>query len=194
MKPALPTAEQLEKLPMRAVVAYVARTVRRVSPELRGIVADEILDNALRLVDAVWTGVGEVDHVSVIDAAKRVVDAYAAAPPITKSPDNCLVVFSFIHAALVAMYAVEAGVDPSNRPYHMRTAVEEAQRAVSAIKVLGKRAANAAMEAARWDYDVLLRKYGEHDQVVIGDPVDCFENEKRGEGKPGEGRGERGTS
>lgn len=179
MNAPLPTAKELEKLPMRAVVAYAARTARRVSSELRGIVADDILDDALRLVDTVSTTylIGEVDQASVIRAGERVAAAYAAAPDGMKSIDKFYLVFSLIQAALAATSAIEAALNPSSARHQMKSAAQEAQRAVRPIEALSSGAASAATEAARRDYDILLRKYGEHDEVVIGDPIDCFDDD-----------------
>lgn len=176
MNAPLPTVKQLEKLPMRAIVAYAARTARRVSAEFRGIVPDHILDDALRLVESVSTThlIGEVDQASVIRASERVVAAYVDAPAGMKSQEKNRMLFSLVQAALAAIHALEAAVDPSNACYQMKRASEAAQRAVRPIEALSSGAASAASEAARRDYEILLREYGEHDEVVFGDPVECF--------------------
>jgi hypothetical protein len=176
MKAPLPTAKELEKLPMRAVVAYAARTARRVSLEFRGIVEDTIIDDALRLIDSVWTTdlISQIDPASVIRASECFVAAYEAAPAGVKSVERFRLLFSLVQAALAAMHALEAAIDPSNARHQMERAVQAAQRAVRPIEVLSNGAASAVREAARRDYDILLEKYGEHDEVVIGDPVDCF--------------------
>ena len=177
MNTALPTAEELEKLPMRAVVAYAARTARRLSSELRGVIEVEILDDALRLVDAVSTAdrIGEIDQVSVIAAAERVAEAYATAPAITKSLKQFRIVFSLVQAALAAMNAIAAAVAPQRARYDMKRAATSAERAVRPIDALDELAARSATEAARQDYETLVRVYGQHDDVIIGEPVSCFE-------------------
>lgn len=179
MNDSLPTVEELEKLPLRAVVAYAARTARRLSEELRGIVADDILDDALRLIDTVSTTyhVGEIDKASVIRAAGRIATAYAAAPADLKSAEKFLVVFSMTHAAEAAMFALLAAAEPGNAVRWRKDAVEEAQRTVCCIRVLSSEAAPAARKAARRDYEIMLQAYGEHDEVVLGNPVDCFGDE-----------------
>ena len=176
MNTPLPAARELEKLPMRAVVAYAARTARRVSAEFRSLVSDDILDEALRLVDSVATAprLSEVDQASVIKASERFVAAYAAAPTDMQSAEKDLMVFSLVQAALAAMYVLIAAIDPSDARHQMKRAVQAAQRAVRPIEALSSMAASAAKEAARQDYDVLLREYGERDEVVLGDPVNCF--------------------
>ena len=183
MNVTLPTAEQLERLPLRAVVAYAARIARRLSSELRGIVADELLDDALRLIESVSTIdlVNEVDKSSLIRAAERVVAAYADASESLKSVESFRVVFSLGHAAEAAMFAVLAATDPENASDNRKLAVDEALYAVRPINALSGSAANAAMEAARQDYELLLQEYGEHDELIIGEPVVCFDKERKGQ-------------
>jgi hypothetical protein len=178
MNDSLPTVKELEKLPLRAVVAYAARTARRISSELRGIVADDILEDALRHVETVLTAdlIGEIDQASVISAGERVAAAYADAPASVKSPQSDLKVFSLVQAALAAMYAIEGACDPSNARHQIKRAAQAAQRAVRCIQALDSSVASVVGEAARQDYNILLRKYGEHDKVVIGDPIDCFDD------------------
>jgi hypothetical protein len=146
---------------------------------LQGAVADEILDDLLRPVEAVTTTspVDEVRQAPIATAVHRLASAYAAAPAGVKSPEKFLVVFSLTHAALAAMHAVEAAVRPEGGRHERKAAAEEAERAVRTIHTaLDNRAASAALEAARQDYEILLRVYGEHDEVVIGEPVQCFQN------------------
>jgi hypothetical protein len=86
-------------------------------------------------------------------------------------------VFSLTHAAEAAMFVLLAATDPENARSYVKNAAEESQRAVRPIEILNSGDAMKMTEAARKDYDTLLRKYGEHDEVVIGDPVDCFDDE-----------------
>jgi len=178
----LPTAEELERLPLRAIVAYAARTANRISSELRGVIADDILDDALRLVVAVSTAsdIGKVDAASLIRASERFTSAYANAPLRLRSKKKLFIVTSLIHAALAGMDALIAAEDfrrePENVRYQMRCAAQSAERATRPIKALTPKAAQTATEAARKDYDILLREYGEHEEVVIGEPVHCFGN------------------
>ena len=180
MNASIPTAEQLEKLPLRAVVAYAARTARRLSSELRGIVADEVLDDVLQLVESVSTidPIGMVNKVPVALAAERIVGAYADAPDSLKSLKKFRIVFSLAHAATAASFALLAAAHPVTASFERKVAADEAHRAVRSITTLSSRAASAAADAARQDYEILLQEYGEHDQVVIGGPVDCFGEEK----------------
>jgi hypothetical protein len=173
----LPTAKELEKLPLRAVVAYAARTARRLSSELRDVVADDILEEALRLVDTVTVAdpIIQVDPASVVRASENVTSAYEAAPGDMKSVVKLRMVFSLAHAALAAMYAVLAAEDRSHARHNMKRAAEDAQRAIRPVNALTSNAASLAAQAARRDYDVLLQEYGEHEEVIIGEPVHCFD-------------------
>jgi hypothetical protein len=177
MNDPLPTPDELERLPLRAVVAYAARTARRVSFALRGVVAEEILDHLLELIDAVSTTSLIVDlrRAPLANAVERLAEAYGAAPAGAKSPEKFLIVFSLVHAALAAMSALEAAVDPSSARRQMKSAAKEAQRTARQVRALDDELAGLAAEAARQDYEILLRVYGEHDEVVIGDAVDCFD-------------------
>jgi hypothetical protein len=179
MNAPLPTAQELERLPVRAVVAYAARAARRISSQLRGIVADELLDDALRLSQSLSTtdAIGEVDSASVVAAAERVAGAYANAPATLQSPTRFFMVTSLTHAALATMYAALAADDPGYARHNMKRAAENAERATRPINALSSEDADLAMEAARRDYQVLLRAYGEHEEVVIGEPVVCFDSE-----------------
>lgn len=177
MNTCLPSSEELEKLTLRALVVYTARSARRVCAMFRGIIADEILDEELRLLDSVSTTliISGLDQTSMISASERVVAAYRAAPADMKSVARNQLLFSLVQAALSACYAIEAAADPKNARLQMERAARAAQRAVSPIESLSISVANEAIEAARRDYDSLLRKYGEHNEVVIGDPLDHSE-------------------
>ncbi len=179
MKAPLPTAEQLERLPIRALVAYAARTARCASLQLRGIVADDILDTALRLVEAVSTTrlISEIDPVSVVCAGERVAASYANVTIAKKSAQRFRMVLSVVQATLTAMYAQLAIENTDGSRHQMARAAEAAQRTAHPIEYIRGKTGTAARKATREDYAILFRRYGEHRQVVIGEPVDCFEEE-----------------
>jgi hypothetical protein len=176
MNPTLPAAKHLEKLPLRAIVAYAARTARRLSSELRGVVADVILDHAMDLLANVAMALPfeEVDKVSVMHAAAQVAAAYADAPAALRSVERFRVVFAIGHAAEAVMFAVLAASNPDKARRLMESAALEAERATRPIEVLDSAASAAVTRATRQDYEILLRRYGERDEVVIGEPIDCF--------------------
>jgi len=169
----LPTAKELEKLPLRAVVAYAANNAHRVTSQLRGIVPDDILDDAFRLIDNVATVplIAELDQASIIRASERVVAAYAGAQEGMKSVQMHRTLFSLVQAALAATHAVQAAADPENAQYQMARAAVAAVRGARPAETLGGEMAIAAVNAGRRDYDALLRQYGQRDEVVVGDPI-----------------------
>jgi hypothetical protein len=179
MDDSLPTAEQLEKLPLRAIVAYAARNARRLSSKLRGIVPDQVLDEVLQLMESVSTfnPIGEVDKRAVTRSAERITSAYVDAPEDLKSLKTFRIVFALSHAATTAAFALIAAADPVRANPERKVAAEEAQQTVRPIDVLQKKAADAARSAARRDYDILVREYGEHEEVVVGEPIHCFDSE-----------------
>lgn len=178
--PLPPTAEELAKLPMRAVVAYAGRNARRLSRELRGVVAEDILDDLLGLVDSVSTAsvVSELEQTPLAIAAQRLTDSYAAASDEMKSLRKFHMVFSLVNATLAAIRVIEAVVRPQGASRPMKSAAKRAHRTVWRLDALKESAARAARQAARQDYEILLSVYGEHDEVILGDPVDCFETEE----------------
>jgi hypothetical protein len=76
---------------------------------------------------------------------------------------------------LAGMYVLLAVIDPSSAQHQMKSVAQTAERAVRPIGALDSQAADAARNAARRDYEILVTKYGRQDAVVIGDPVDCFD-------------------
>ena len=178
MNASLPTVEELEKLPMRAIAAYAGRTARRLSPALRGVVPDQILDDLLRLIDDVSTtsDIVELKQAVIADAVQRLTEAYATEPASMKSPEKFLVVFSLVHAALASISVIRAVVDPASSRRESESAAREAHRALREARNHGDGLVRAAVEAAIKDYDVLVRVYGEHGEVIIGEPVNCFDN------------------
>jgi hypothetical protein len=173
----LPTPEQLEKLPLRAVVSYAARNALRLSSKLRGIVANKVVNQLLHLVKEVSTTdlICEVDKALVIRAAEQLASAYADAPDKSKSIETFRVVFSLGHAAQAALFAILAITEPMVASDYRKLASEEAHYVVRPIGVFRKRDAKVLMAAAIHDYNTLLRAYGEHTDVVEGMPVTCFD-------------------
>jgi hypothetical protein len=180
MNTLLPTPAQLEKLPIRAVVAYAARNARRLSAGLHGLVSAAILENAIRPIEAVSTTslVSDLDPASTIRATERVMAAYEAAPEDMKSQRKFLMIFSLVNAAIAAVHGILAAQYPTNARDEMTVAAQHSHRVLRSIETLNHDVATAATEAARRDYEVLLRRYGEHNDVIIGEPVDCFDNQE----------------
>lgn len=180
MEPLLPTAHELEKLPMRAVVAYAARAARRSSRKLRGIISDDILENALRLAEAVTVSNTpyEKQSTAIASAGHGIAKAFGAAPANDRSVERLRAVFSLVQATLAAMNLLDAIAARTDTRQFMTRAVGAAVRAARVVGTSATEANAADIEAARKDYEVLLQKYGERDDVVIGDPVDCFRDDR----------------
>lgn len=172
----LPTAEQLERLPLRAVVAYAGRNAQRLGSGLRGVVANEVLDYLFQEIESVYSThrSSEADKESIVRAAEKLVAAYEDAPMGLKSLANLRIVFCLGHAATAAELALVAAAHPEDASFERKHAADEAQRTVRPIEGLSKKDADAMTEAARRDYETLVREYGEHEDVVIGEPISCF--------------------
>jgi len=169
----LPKAKSLEWLPLRAVAAYAARTARRLSIELRGLISDDVLDNVLDRTDQAHSTpfLSEIDISQLMNA---IADLYDELKVLEHTHVNAhLAGLCIARSATVARMLVDAGLDPTRAKYHMGRAVKKAEKSVSAIDSLSSGAA-AAREAACRDFEILSKEYGLHDDVVIGDPVDCF--------------------
>src|SRR5262249_23999996 len=109
-----------------------------------------------------------------IRAAERLAAAYSGASDSMKSVEKFRIVYSLGHAAETAVFAILAATDRVNAGDNRKLAAEEAVHAIRPIKLLSNEAAVAASEAALQDYDLLLREYGEHEEVVLGEPVVCL--------------------
>src|SRR6516225_7800132 len=138
MKTALPTSKYLEKLSVRAIVAYAARTARRLSSEVRRVVPDDLVEGALRQVESVSTSsfISEIDTASIISAADNVAGSYSSAPASMRSAKKGNLMWSLVQAAMVAMYAVLAAKESSNARDHRKKAAQAAERVVHRIEAL----------------------------------------------------------
>jgi hypothetical protein len=175
MNETLPTSKDLEKLPLRAIVAYAARTARRVSTALRGLIPDEVLDNVLDRTDQVF----QTPFLSDIDLSSlsyAVADLYGALSKTRNAGDGHVAGLCISRSATVAKELVGIGLDPWRANSHVCRVANKAELAVSTIDVLYK-GATEAIAAANRDYEILLNTYGVHEQAIIGDPVDCFVDE-----------------
>lgn len=161
---------------MRAVVAYAARTARRLSWQLEGIVPQDLLEELLGAVDSVWMTCCTDDAYvrRLVGGVQRIVTAYSTAPAGMKSLSKFRILFSLVHATFAAMDAIQAAAAPARASHRMKRLARAAHRAVRPIHALTNSALRAALSAAREDYEILLKRYGEHEEVTVGDAVDCF--------------------
>jgi len=169
----LPTAEQLKKLPLRAIAAYTARAARRVLPELRGAVDDNIIEEALSLVE----NVASIEHLDLLDAASAaLVASRTVGEAISLRGRQDIAVLSIFSAACTAHLLLMSAFEQHRAGRYAASAGREAERtARDSVAALDEPMATAAAEAARTDYETLLKTFGEHETVVVGDPIDLSE-------------------
>jgi hypothetical protein len=170
----LPTVEQLQRLPLRAIAAYAARAARRVRPLLQGVIDDSVVADILSIVESVVSAENfdRLDSPSVLRAAARLMGASA---PIEKSDSQCLAVMCLNRAALTAYAVLQGAAEPERASYYAAYAASGAEGAASDLVALDEPAATAAAKAARADYEMLLKMLGEHDTVTVGRPIDLSE-------------------
>ena len=169
----LPTVRQLEKLPLRAVVAYAAKGARRVSSLLYDFVEMQIIEEALSIAEKVAsTGqLDQLDAASTLRVAASVAEAAAAFDEDV--PERLHFAAQSVRSATWAAYCViEAAGRPEKARHYATLTAEAAKIAVNAAEILDESAAAAAINAAKRDYDILLNTFGEHEETVIGDAID----------------------
>lgn len=171
MSDALPTKTELEKLPLRAIAAYSARSACRLSGRLRGLVPDETINVALNCIQAVWQS-GKPSDMDVGSLMKAVADLYGAARNVPDLSAH-IVVVCISQSAQVAKELITADRDPTCVDHYLHRAAKKAEEAVSVIDDLDTEP-TATRTAAIGDYEILLNTYGLHDEASIGDLVDCF--------------------
>jgi hypothetical protein len=171
----LPTPRDLEKLTLRSIVAYAARTVHRLNAEIESDIPRQVLDDLVARIESVYTSVfmGEVDGAALLFAASRVPGIMRSIRDTSKKR----FALSFTRVAMAAHVALRANEDPTQLDRCTKYAAREANRAVRSIEALHSKSAREAVQAARRDYNSLIAEYGEHDAAVIGDPVTCFAEE-----------------
>jgi hypothetical protein len=178
----LPTAEELRKLPLRAAVLYTARAARRAAATARRAIDPEIIDRAISTAvnSALDPHLDQADAVAAIEATGSVTHATVAAHvPDSQVPINyaagsvrsaAWAAYCLIHAA---SYPAQAAQDHA---CIVQTAELGARGSAEAIcDTQGEAAMVAAVQAARKDYDLLLRRFGAHESVEIGDAADAAE-------------------
>ena len=167
----LPTIEELQKLPLRAIAAYAARAARRVRPVLRGVVDDGLVEEVLSIVESVVSAedLDQLDASSAMFAASRIIGASRS---IQKSDSQAYAVMCLFDAARTA-YSVLQCVDYPHRESHYAAyAASAAECAAGDYVALDEPAATLAAKAARADYEMFLKTQGQHETVTVGRPID----------------------
>jgi hypothetical protein len=163
MSAEIPDAQELGKLPIRALIAYAARAARRASGELRGVLPAEVLENAIRVAEAVSTTeeMAATDASGAVSAGHRVAKAYADAPSVNRSASRVRAVFRLVQATLATYWALRAASSPpAGARALLARAASSAARSARPIRPTDTRTAAGHASAARQDYDSLLREYG----------------------------------
>jgi len=169
----LPTVEELQRLPLRAIAAYAARAARRVRPVVSGVIEDDIIEEALSVIE----NVAPAERLDLLDAASACLAASrvgGAADALTTSTQQ-LAAIGIMSAAGTAYAVLQGAMEPKRRGYYAGHAARGADRAARTCDVLEETTARAAVEAARRDYEVLLKRSGGDEDVTVGDPIDLSE-------------------
>lgn len=170
----LPTADQLERLTLRALAVYAERAARRDSVALHRVIDESIVEAPLHILQKV-ASIRELDWADSVAAplaASRVLKATAALEaPEMKVAAVCLT--SAARAAMNLLHAARSGTNVDKARYYRRRAAGAAARVADwAAHVLDGEAAARANDAAAHDYEVLMKTCGQHEDVVLGDPID----------------------
>ena len=170
----LPTIEQLQKLPLRALAAYAARAARRARPVLRGVIDDSLVEDILSIVESVVSAedLGRFDSCSALDAGSRMLKASVS---IQKSDTQTLAVlclFRTARAAYAVLQYVHDVADPDLASCSAAYAANAAEGAARGHVAHDELAATLAAKAARADYEMFLKTQGQHDTVTLGRPID----------------------
>ena len=163
-----PTVDDLGKLPLCALIAYALRAARRLSPLLRGDPTGPIIGEALDLAEAVVSAesIADVDINGLLDATLRIIDALKA---VNDNYDRHTAVFSAFNALRVAWEVVIAASRRILPSVASRLAVNAAGAVARSAELLDDPESARAIEAAHRDFAVLLARFGEQTQVIIGE-------------------------
>jgi hypothetical protein len=165
-----PASEQLQRLPLRAVVAYASRAARRISASLKGYIPANLIEDTLAVADRFVreSEISADDMVTVLDAAGKVMAA--AGQLHHPDPEVSRMALSVFAAGMATNYAIQAVFDRPSR--YIPRAAKEAALAGRLADALEEPAATAALDAASRDYELFVAAFGEHDGLVVGDPFD----------------------
>ena len=160
----LPTVNDLEKLPLRALVAYASRAARRLCSVFRGDPTEATVKNALSLAEAVVSAepIADVDIECLIGSAAEVV---AVLGTVREDIEKYQAAFGF-NAARTAWEVV---IIASGSCSTVRLAAKAADAAARAAELLDEPQVTCAIEDTHRDYVALLKRFGEQTNIVIGE-------------------------
>ena len=170
-----PTAEQLQLLPLRAIVAYASRSARRPAKVLLdGVVAEEV-DTLLGVADrfVVCRDSQPSDVLAALGAASDVARAASSLP--RESVDAWLAAAAARSVAMTMYSVVQWMLRLKPACACASKAASYAVGAAEAADILEEPAATAARQAALRDYECFVKAFGIHDNVILGEPFDPSE-------------------
>jgi hypothetical protein len=163
MSETVPTADELQRLPLRAVAAYAVRTARRVAVHLNHAVPTEVLDQVLDRSETIvrMPDSRAADRSSLMYAVSRLYGSLNTTdnrqPLDWIGPHLCLA-----RSARVVDCLVEAARAPWRAEKQMQRAARLAEAAVRSVK--GRLVGGVTVaELARRDYELLVAKGGLHE-------------------------------
>ena len=170
----LPAADQLQRLPLRAIVAYAYRSASRVAVALHQDIPSDIVSNALGFAERF---VAERD-IRLVDAADALLAAacVAKASEISGSPLIARASLSVTSATESASLAILAAFsDPKNSRGYQAQAAIKAARSARLVDALEEPAAAVALLACLRDFRCFVDVFGEYDTFMFGEPFDPSE-------------------
>lgn len=173
---ALPTAEELKRLSLRAIVAYAFRAACRVRPMLRDSVEDEIIEKALSFGGQIVSA-ESFDHLNIAQAVDNMADITAAT--IELEPLALRIAARSIRLVAWGAYMVLNVIDSASSSERRLRDLERAAKASAAagraVCALDEPFRSRAIAATRRDYETLLKEFGVHEEGQMGEPIDASE-------------------
>ena len=166
----LPTADQLQNLPIRAVLGYAARAWRRVSSVLDGHALGEVTEEALSLVEKVLSAknLDQMDRALFPNSAANILGTATEDGTV----EQHIIWFAACAVVMAAGDTLEAARNEDALPKYAARAATRAARAARAADVLGEPHESMATAAACRDYDIMVNHFRDMDEGIVGDPID----------------------
>jgi hypothetical protein len=176
MKRYLPLDVELEALTLRAVVAYAARSTRRICADLVPEVGESALAACFLPIECFLhaSDFEPLEPSLCLEAIQKLLETYSSADSGDWSARRLSMVLSILQCALACEYALQGARKTRSLHETSKKVIHSAQRAVSPIIRLGEPAHSSLVVAARDDYDILFQHYAKHSESEIGHPINCF--------------------
>lgn len=170
----LPRADELARVPLRAMVAYAVRAARRVFPVLAESGVEENTENGLMFAELVVSNaqIHEIDLVRPLRTFAKLAEAKCIRSPEDAIAAQC------VRSAIWAAYNSVEYMKATNRQEHSRAVTFAERTAVAAARAgrqvvaLEEPIRSNAISATIRDYENLRDLFGESDEVRLGEPID----------------------